>query len=114
MNIALWIFNILFLKTAPSSLLITLGCMMIALTFALGGLIRSRLIKMTLSSLSIFLAIAGTWLIHITLAGSQLELTPLFKYDYAWPLTQVLLIASGVGLLIGVSGNLVKLSIRDE
>jgi len=114
MNIALLIFHVLFLDTPPMGFLITLGCMMIALTFAFGSLIRSRLIRMLLSSVSILMAIIGTWWIHINFATSSLELTPMFRYDYTWPLTQVLFTALSVAFLIGILGNLISLSIRDE
>ena len=112
MNVALFIFHVLYLDTFPQGFLITLGCMLIALTFAVGGLIRSRLIKMFLSSVSILVAIMGTWLIHVNLAASAVELTPMFRYDYNWPLTQVLFTALGVAFLIGIFGNLINLSIR--
>jgi serine/threonine protein kinase len=114
MNIALLIFHVLYVKTPPTGILITLGCAMTALTFAVGGLIRSRLIKMFLSSVSILVAILGTWLIHVNLASSPVELTPMFRYDYLWPFTQVLFTALGVSLLIGIFGNLINLSVRNE
>ena len=114
MNIALFIFHVLYLNTFPQGFLITLGCILIASTFAVGGLIHPRLIKMILSSLSILMAIMGTWLIHINLASSELELTPMFKYNYTWPLVQVLLTALGVAFSIGIFGNLVSLSIRNK
>jgi hypothetical protein len=114
MNIALFIFHVLFLNTRPQGILITLGCTMIALAFALGSLIRSRLIRMFFSSVSILMAIIGTWLIHINLTNSPVELTPIFRYAYAWPLTQVLLTALGVAFLMGIFGNLISLSIKDE
>jgi hypothetical protein len=60
------------------------------------------------------MAITGTWWIHINLAASPLELTPMFRYDYNWPLTQVLFTALGVAFLIGIFGNLISLSIKDE
>ena len=114
MNIALFIFHVLYLDTFPQGFLITLGCIIIAFTFAVGGLIHSRLIKMFFSSVSILMAIMGTWLIHINLTASPVELTPMFRYDYLWPLTQVLFTALGVAFLIGIFGNLVNLSIRNE
>jgi len=114
MNIALFILYVLFLDTPPQGFLLTLGCMMIALTFAVGTLIHSRLIKMFFSSVSILIAIIGTWLIHTNLAASQLELTPIFRYDYTWPLTQVLFTALSVAFSIGIFGNLISLSIKDE
>lgn len=114
MNIALFIFHVLYLDTFPRSFLITFGCMVIALTFAVGGLIRSRLIRMILSSVSILGMILGTWLIHVNLASSPVELTPMFRYDYLWPFTQVFFTALGVAFLIGIFGNLINLSLRNE
>jgi len=114
MNIGLLIFHVIYLGTFPQGFLITLGCMMIALTYAVGSLIRPILIKMFLSSFSILLAIMGTWLIHANMAASPVELTPMFKYDYFWPLTRVLLTALGVAFLMGIFGNLFSLSVRNE
>jgi hypothetical protein len=113
-NFAFLIFHILFLNTPPRGFLITLGCMWIAFTFALGGLIRSRLFKTLLTSVAIFMAIIGTWGIHINLATSQVEWTPLFKYDYTWPLVQVTFTALAVAFSIGIPGNLIDLSVKDE
>ena len=114
MNIALFMFHVLFLSTPPKGILITAGCILIAFAFAVGGLFHSRLVGMLLSVVSIFVAITGTWIIHTNSAASQLELTPIFKYDYAWPLTQVSFTALGVALLIGILGNLVDLSSVDN
>jgi hypothetical protein len=104
----------LFRNTPPSGFLLTLGSLLIGLTFAVGGLIRSVLLRIVLSTVSIFVAIAGTWLLHVNLADSSLQLTPLFMYAYTWPLAQVLLTALGVSFLIGTFGNLVSLYVRDE
>jgi len=114
LNIALFIFHILFVKTAPQSFLITTGCMMIALTVSVGGFFRSRLPGMVLSSASILLAIVGTWWIHINYATSNVELTPIFRYDPNWTLAQVSFTALSVALLVGIFGNLVSLTIKDE
>jgi serine/threonine protein kinase len=114
MNIGLLVFHILFVNTPPKGYSITAACALIAFTFAIGGLVRSRLIRMILSSLSIFTAIMGTWWIHVNIAASPLDLTPVFRYDYAWPLTQVASTALGVALLIGIFGNLVNLTIAED
>jgi serine/threonine protein kinase len=114
LNIALLIFHVLFLNTPPQGLSITLGSMAIAFGFAIGGLTRSRLVKIFLSGLSVFTAIMGTWLIHISFAESQLQLTPIFKYDYAWPLSQVVLTAAGVAFVMGTFGSLIDLSLKRE
>ena len=114
LNIALLIFNVLFLNTPPSGFLITAACAFIALTFAVGSLFRSRLFRMVLSSASVFAAITGTWWIHIRYSASPLDLTPVFRYDYTWTLPHVSLIGLGVALLIGIFGNLVNLSLVNE
>jgi hypothetical protein len=113
-NIALWMFHVLFLNTPPHGFLIPLGCAVIALTFALGGLIRSRLIKMLLSGVSILSAIMGTWLLHINLTTSIVEWTPMFRYAYTWSLMQIAFTAFIVAFVIGILGNMISLSVREE
>jgi hypothetical protein len=114
MNIALLIFHTIFLSTPPMGLLITLGCAFIALTFAIGGLIGSRPLRMFISSLAVLIAVLGTWLVHVNLATSQVELTPIFKYDYAWTLAQVFFTALALAFPIGIFGNLINLAAKDE
>jgi len=114
MNISLFIFHVLFLNTAPAGFLITAGCALIALTFSVSSLLRSRLIRIILSITSIFTAITGTWLIHINFAASPVDLTPIFKYDYAWPLTRVLFTAFSAAIFMGTFGHLFILSMAKE
>jgi serine/threonine protein kinase len=114
MNLALLIFHVLFLNTPPSGFLITAACMLIAFTFAVGGLFRWRLLRMFLSSVSVFVSIMGTWWIHTHYAASLVDLTPFFRYDYAWSLTQVSLTALGIAFSIGVFGNFINLSIAEK
>lgn len=114
LNIAILIFHILFLNTTPKGFLVTLGCILIALTFSIGGLISSRLIRIFLTSISVFVAIIGTWWFHINFAISSVELTPIFKYANDWPLIQISFTALAVSLAIGIFGNLVSLTIKDE
>jgi serine/threonine protein kinase len=113
-NIALLVFHLLYLGTPPSGFLITAASMLIAFSFAVGGLFRSRLLKMFLASASVFAAVLGTWWLHTQYAASLVDLTPVFKYDYSWTLTQVALTAFGIALAIGILGNLVNLSIVEE
>jgi hypothetical protein len=113
MNIGLLLFHILFV-TPPKGFSITAACILIAFAFAVGGLVRLRWIRMIMCSFAIFIAIMGTWWIHLNLAASTLDLTPVFRYDYAWPLTQVAFIALSIALLIGIFGNLVNLSITED
>jgi hypothetical protein len=114
LNLALLIFHVLFLNTPPRGLLLTAASGLIALTFAAGGLLRLRLLKMMLSCLAVFAAIVGTWWIHIRFAAALVDLTPVFRYDYAWTWIQIALTALAVALPIGILGNLVNLSIVEE
>ena len=114
LNIALLIFHVLFLNTPPRGFLIPAACMLIALTFTLGGLFRARLLRMALSGVVIFASILGTWWIHNRFSAAIVDLTPLLPYDYAWTLAQVAFTALVVALPIGILGNLVNLSIAEE
>jgi hypothetical protein len=108
------IFHVLFLNTPPRGAVINLAGMLIAFAFSAGGLFRSRWPGMLLAILSIFFAILGTWLIHVNFAASLTDLTPVFRYDYAWTLAQVAFTAFCVALPIGIFGNLVNLTIAEE
>jgi serine/threonine protein kinase len=114
MNIALLVFHVIFINTPPTGFLITAGCILIALSYALGGLTRRRLLKILLSVSAVFAAIVGTWQIHKILANSLTNMTPLFHYDNGWPMTQVALTALAVALMLGIFGNLVRLDLPEE
>lgn len=110
MNIALFFFHVFFLKTPANGFLITLGCTLIAFAYALGGLIRFRWARMILSIGAIMLSIIGTWWMHVTMATAITEWAPLFRYDYTWPVSQILLTAFLVAIWMGIFGNLVQLA----
>ncbi|HSM72577.1 MAG TPA: serine/threonine-protein kinase [Anaerolineales bacterium] len=114
MNIALLVFYWLFIETPPMGFLVTAGCILIALTFSIGGLLKLRILKMMLATASIFTAILGTWLIHVNSAASSVDLTPVFRYDYSWSLTQISSVALGAAVSMGLLGNLIDLSSLDE
>lgn len=114
MNIALFIFHVLFLNTPPSGFLVTLGCMLIALGYALGGLARWRWVGMILSVAAIVFAIIATWWVHTNMATSITELTPLFRYDYNWSMPQIFFAALIVAACLGIFGNLIGLAAREE
>jgi serine/threonine protein kinase len=114
MNIALFVFHVIFINTPPTGFLITAGCILIALSYALGGLTRRRLLKILLSVGAVFIAILGTWQIHKILANSLANMTPFFQYDNGWPMTLVALTALAVALMMGIFGNLVRLDLPEE
>jgi hypothetical protein len=113
-NTALLFFHMLFLNTPPSGILITLGCTLIAAGHAVGGLIRPRAVRMLISTAGAFLAIAGTWWVHAAFAATPLALTPMFRYEYTWPLTQAGLAALAVSLPMGIFTNLVRLEAIED
>ena len=113
-NISLFLFHVLFLNTPPRGFLITGGCMLIAFAFAVSSLLGPGLVKMSLCVIAIFVAITATWLIHINAAPSPLDLTPIFIYDEAWPLTQVFFTAFAASFFMGTLSQLVNLSIKQE
>ncbi len=113
-TLAVFVFHILWVKTPPRGFLIPAGSMLIALAFVIGGFTRSYILKAILSSVSVFAAIVGTWWLYVNYAGSNLDLTPIFKYDEAWSLIQVSLTVLGVALPIGILGNMFKLDIEEE
>jgi hypothetical protein len=113
MNIAMLIFHMLFINTLPNGFLITLGCVLIAFSYALGGLIRFRWVSMILSICAIILAITGTWQVHASMASATTELTPLFQYDYSWSLSQILFTSMIVAIWMGVFGNLLHLATEE-
>ncbi|MEW6287285.1 MAG: serine/threonine-protein kinase [Chloroflexota bacterium] len=114
MNLALLVFHILFVRTPPQGFLITASSLLIALAFAAGGLTRSYLFRVFLTSLTIWGTILAAWLLHTRYASSPEQLTPLFRYDYAWSLTQVALTALGVSLPMGILGNVVNLTLQKQ
>jgi hypothetical protein len=109
MSIALFIFHVVFFETPPNGFLIPLGCMLIAFSYALGGLIRYRIVRMILSICAIVLAMTGTWWIHATFASAITELTPLFWYDDNWSLSQILFTSILAAAWMGIFGNLMRL-----
>ncbi len=117
LNIAMLIFHILFIKTAPSGFLITLGCTVIAFAYAIGGLVRFRWVSMLISISAIVLAISGTWWVHTILAAASnvsTLWTPLFNYEYSWPMSRIFFTSIFVALWIGIFGNLTRLTVEAE
>jgi serine/threonine protein kinase len=113
-NLALLVFHVLFLNTPPRGMLITAGSLLIAFAFVVGGFIRSYLVKVLLSSASVLAVIAGTWWVYVNYAGSNLDMTPIFKYNDAWTLAQVSLTALMVALPIGILGSMINLKIIED
>ena len=113
MSMALFAFHVLFLNTPPRGIMIPLGCVMIALSYALSGLMRSRIARMAFTAGAILLTINAAWWLHVSLAGDVTEWTPFFRYDYSWSWQQVLFTSSIVAAWMGILGNSIKLQADD-
>jgi serine/threonine protein kinase len=109
MNLALLVFHVLFINTPPRGFLVTLGCILIACSYAVSGLFRRRWIGMLLSTTAIFISIIASWWVHGFLTGQLAEWTPLFHYEYNWSMMQVSFTALIVAACMGTLGNLVSL-----
>jgi serine/threonine protein kinase len=113
MNIAVFVFHVLFINTPPSGFLITLGCLLISFAFAWGGLIRFRWGAMVLSFSAVVLAICGTWWVHVSMAAAITDWTPMFQYDYSWTPLQILFTSAIVAAWISILGNLLRLTAKE-
>jgi serine/threonine protein kinase len=109
LNMALFTYDILFLKAIPSGWITPLGCFLIAFGFATGGLFRARLPKMLVSAAAILIALMASWLGHLASAST---ISPIFYYDYGWAFAQVLGVNLLISLCMAVFGNLVNLSVN--
>jgi serine/threonine protein kinase len=114
LNMALLVFHVLFLKTPPHGILLPLGCLAIALTFAACGFSRSYPLRAFFTSAVVFAAILTTWWLHTRYASVPEEYTPLFRYDYTWTQIQVAWTALSVALPIGILGNLINLRLTPQ
>lgn len=112
-NVALLIFHVLFLNTPPHGPLIPAASFLIALTVAVGGVLRARWLRMALTGVVVFAAVVGTWWLHTSLATSITELTPILPFDLQWTLSDVTLVALGVAVPLATLANLVRLSVTD-
>jgi serine/threonine protein kinase len=113
LNIMLFTYDVLFLKTIPGGLLAPLGCILIASGYAIAGLTRARLPKVFISTTIIFIALAGSWIGHLTLASTSFPMSPVFFYDYEWTLAQALGINLLISLSMAIFANLVDLSVTE-
>ena len=104
LNAAVFIYDVLLNEIVPTGLLLTTGCLMVALGFSLAGLARKAGIRMLIALPFVFAAISITWLLHLALLQAGIEMTPLFYYDVSWPQAQILLTILVISLpMAGIS-----------
>jgi len=112
LNIALFIYDMLFLKTIPSGYFSPLGCFLIAFGFAITGLFRARPTKILISGATILIVLMASWLGHLALASTSYPMSPIFYYDYSWALAQVFGVNLIISLSMAIFGNLVSVAIN--
>jgi serine/threonine protein kinase len=102
-------YDVIFLHTPPSGPLILSGSLLIALGYALAGLLRRRWLKMLVCLAAILAAVAGSWWLHL----SSTALSPIFYYEYTWTTIQVLGTMLAAALPMAILGNLLDLSPKE-
>jgi hypothetical protein len=112
LTIGLLVYDILFLNTPPGGVLFATGCFLISAGYAFGQWTRPIAVKMFISALTIFIALAGTWFVHVALAASSVSMSPVFYYDYGWPIAQILGTMLAASLPMAFFGMLGKISRR--
>ena len=108
LTVGLLLYDFLFLNTFPGGLLFTAGCFFISAGYAVSQWVRPVAAKMIISIMVIFLALAGSWFGHIAVAASPTSMTPIFFYDYTWPISQILGTIMAATLPMGIFGSLGK------
>jgi hypothetical protein len=114
LNFTMLVYDGLYLGRTPGWLPTSAACLLIALGFSLGSLVRKRIWKIGISAAAFFIALAGSWWVHISLAASPTELMPLVTYEYTAPAAQVITEMLVLTLTSAVFANLVDLSYREE
>jgi serine/threonine protein kinase len=110
LNAAVFVYDVLLNEFVPTGLLLTAGCLAVALGFSLAGLAKKAGIRMLIAAPFVFLAISLTWLLHLALLKAGIEMTPLFYYDISWPQTQILLTILLISLPSAGLGTLGRLN----
>jgi serine/threonine protein kinase len=109
LNAAVFVYDVLLNEIVPSGLLVTAGCLMVAIGFSLAGLARKAGIRMLIAAPFVVLAISLTWLIHLALLQAGIEMTPIFFYDISWSQAQILLTVLVISLPMAGLGILGRL-----
>jgi serine/threonine protein kinase len=109
LELAFFSYDYLILNNPPSGFLVTAGCFMIALGYAIGALNRSRPWKILISAVMTFLAFAGSWWGNLQMLGS-----PLLYYEISWSLTKILVTMFLVTIPMAILGNLQSLAPRED
>ncbi len=108
-SIGLFTYDVLLVQINLAGMLLPAGCMLAAFGFALGGLIRHGLLRMLVTAIAVFLALALTWIVHLMLLPAGVNISPLFYYEYTWSQWQIGSTMLIFSLPISIFGNLLNL-----
>jgi serine/threonine protein kinase len=109
-NLAFFIFDVLMNSLVPAGILVTTGSLLIAAGYGLGGLVKTRLVKILISSVFVGVAIAGSWAGHVLLSRLNIAMSPIFFYEYSWTTVQIFTTILVVTIPMSILGNLGALS----
>ncbi len=112
-SMGLFTYDILMVKIDLHGMLFAAGCILAAFGFAQGSLLRTRSLRMLVTAGVVLSALALTWIIHLALLNTGINLSPLFYYEYTWSPWQILGTMLLFSLPISFLGNLVSLSPRE-
>jgi serine/threonine protein kinase len=109
-NLAFFIFDVLMNSLVPAGILVTTGSLLIAAGYGLGGLVKTRLVKILITSVFVGVAIAGSWVGHVLLSRVNIAMSPIFFYEYSWSPAQIFATILVVAIPMSVFGNFGNLS----
>jgi hypothetical protein len=109
-NLAFFIFDVLMNSLVPAGILVSTGSLLIAAGYGLGGLVKSRLVKILITSVFVGVAIAGSWAGHVLLSQVNIAMSPIFFYEYSWSPAQIFATILVVTIPMSILGNLGDLS----
>jgi len=104
-------YEILQAANAGKSAFLLAACLVIPFGFSCASLARTRLIKTLFYTLTLLLALFGSWWAHLYL---PLRPFPLLYYEYTWPLSQVLALIFFVAVSTAIGAGLPRLNPTDE
>ncbi len=106
LTLGMSIYDALWNETSPQGILIAVGCLLIALGYALSGLVRPRLVRVLITALAVLLALAGTWWGY-----AAIHMTPLFFFEPTWSVGRILSTMLCMAIPMAIFGNLGKLTL---
>jgi serine/threonine protein kinase len=112
LSMAVFTFHALKFSYTSPGVIAPLGCFVIAFGFAGGSLIRSRPLRMLVSFLALFAALAGGWWWNLQTYFTNF-MPPILSFEYTTTPLQLLFATLAASLPIAVLGNLLSLAPKE-